>query len=164
MAALLVFLATALRSSSWSLKTQPLPGKARLRVASGFVLSRFLFLTLVPTRKQKPRQPLLQAVAANRPRASGFRLQHPCSTRRRLALRSLRSGRKPFVPHSLHPSPQRLLRAVFPHTSAKRKRGEGKVCFWHTKSTCNRPAVRKKREAENDNFKLCKMVFYVHKK
>jgi len=35
-------------------------------------------------------------------------------TRRQLALRSLRSGRKPFVPHSLHPPPQRLLKAVFP--------------------------------------------------
>ena len=52
-------------------------------------------------------------------------------TRRRLALRSLRYGCNPFVPHSLHPSPHRTLKAVF-----------------HAKNHINSRLLMKKRDKE----------------
>jgi len=63
--------------------------------------------TLAPPENKKAARTWLQAVAANRFRASSFRLRHPRSTRRRLALRSPRSSRKPFVPHFLQLPPRR---------------------------------------------------------
>ena len=90
----------------------------------GLRLSWFLSHPSGLTRNQKPRQACVVRYVPSLPTygsPSGSFLtlsaSHPCSTRRRLALRSLRYGCNPFVRaslHSLHPSPVRTLKAVFP--------------------------------------------------
>ena len=92
---------------SWlrALPPCPQPTAAGVRLACwslrATVLSSFLWLTLKSHPKtKKPPKPCVYNIAANRIRPSCFCLHHPCSTRRRRALRS-RSVCNPL--RSLHP-------------------------------------------------------------
>jgi len=100
------------------------------------VLSSFLSRHANPSRKQKGRQNLAASSSRKTPSyRQDFFLRHPRSTRSRLALRSLRYGRKPF--HSstfctLRPNASSRLFFLFyrPAGSKERRRAGKNQGYW----------------------------------